>query len=121
MGCNKKEKSHFEMGFDFKIPVDNGQSSFLVGVKSDKRVFDNNDVTMDFYFGYKQNHKCPPDECADETNGKNYKFICDATYLYVIDDYVNNKIVKFNDYKNIDGFHLIKEYSKEEFLTEEKS
>ena len=53
-------------------------------------------------------------------NGKDYKFICNATYFYVIEDNVNNKIVKFDDYKNIERFHLIKEYSREEFLPEDK-
>ena len=120
IGCNKKEESYFEMGFDFKIPEDRGGCPFLTGVKSDKRVFDTNDVTMDFYFGYKQNHKCPPDEWIDETNGKDYKFICYATYFYVNGDVMKNYIDSFDDYKNIEGFHLIKEYSKEEFITEEK-
>ena len=116
IGCDEKEDPNFEMGFDSKIPGDKGHSSFLTGVKSDKRIFDKNDVTLDFYFGYPKNYKCPPDEWYDGQ----FKFICYATYFYVNGEVVNNYIGSFKDYKNIEGFHLIREYSKEEFLVEEK-
>ena len=119
-GCNKKEQPHFEIGFESKIPGNEGDCPFLTGVKSDKRVFDKNDVTMDFYFGYEKNYECQPDEWTDEWNGKDYKYICNATYFYVNGDVVKNYIRNFDDYKNIEGFHLIKEYSREEFLTEDK-
>ncbi len=75
---------------------------------------------MDFYFGYEKNYECQPDEWTDEWNGKDYKYICNATYFYVNGDVVKNYIRNFDDYKNIEGFHLNKEYSKEEFLTEDK-
>ena len=119
-GCDEKEDPSFEMGFNFKIPGSRSDSRFLTGVKSDKRIFDKNYVTLDFYFGYPENYECPPDEWYSDWTGKNYKFICYATYFYVRGDVVNNYIDRFDDYKNIEGFYLIREYSKEEFLTEDK-
>ena len=116
IGCNKKEQSDFEIGFDSKIPGDRTRSPFLTGVKSDKRVFDKNDVTMDFYFGYEDNYECPP----DVWNDGQFKFICFATYFYVNGEVIKNHIGSFKDYKNIEGFHLIREYSKEELLTKDK-
>jgi hypothetical protein len=36
------------MGFDFKIPANRSDCLLLTGVKSEERVFEKNDVTIDF-------------------------------------------------------------------------
>ena len=54
IGCNKKEQPHFEIGFESEIPGNKGRSSFLTAVKSDKRIFDKNDVTMIFILDIKK-------------------------------------------------------------------
>ena len=105
----------YEDGFDRRLPEDWANSIFLTAVKSDTRIFDVNDITLDFYMGHKKIDLSNINFDYDQ-----FKFVSVATYFYVEGDVFNNKITSFSDYKNIVGFHLIKEYSLNEFFIEEK-
>ena len=105
----------YEDGFDRRLPESDAHSIFLTAVKSDTRIFEVNDVTLDFYMGHKKMDLSNIDFDYDQ-----FKFISVATYFYVEEEVFNKKITTFDDYKNIVGFHLIKEYSLNEFFIEEK-
>lgn len=106
----------YEDGFDRRLPEDWANSIFLTAVKSDTRIFDVNDVTLDFYMGHRLN---VTDHGYFSENEK-YKCISICTYFYIESEIFQSDYLIFADYKKIEGFHLIKEYSLEEFYTIDK-
>lgn len=107
----------YEDGFDRRLPDSRDvRSYFLTAVKSDTRIFDVNDVTLDFYMGHLLN---VTDHGYFSENEK-YKCISICTYFYIESEIFQSDYLRFADYKKIEGFHLIKEYSLEEFFTIDK-
>jgi len=116
-GCDipKKEKEGFEVGFD-EARNDWRASAFVTGMKSDKRIFNIDEVYIDFYFGMlnASKHINKPNYQND-----NKKFIGIVAYFY-IRGYEKTGRERFEDYKNIEGHYLIKEYEWEELIVKEK-
>ena len=110
-----KSPANLEIGFNHRYPNKKVVDTYLTGVKSDTRTFDINDVSLDFYFGHTLN-----EVLEDDFNNDEFKFISIATYFYTECHTTEKCIFKFDNYRNIDGFHLIKEYSLEEFFVEDK-
>lgn len=89
-----------EEGISFGFQYENRQGSLITAIKSDKKIFDIDDVTLDFYYGGR----------AD------FYARCNSVALYFIsgrDNWYTEGL--FEDYKNIDGCFFIKEMTINEY------
>ena len=95
-----------------------------IGIRSDKSEFDKDDVTLDFSFGdvnddiidYIQIGGISAEKCPIVCVGVyfyNAKYM-DATFEYVEDSYASQNIL-FEDYKEIEGWHFVKEITPEDY------
>ncbi len=88
-----------EEGISIGFQYENSQGSLVTAIKSDKKVFEIDDVTLDFYYG-----------------GIASDSLSDSVALYFISGR-NNLFTDLivDDYKNIDGCYFIKEMTIEEY------
>ena len=107
-GCNLNS---FETGFETTIFSNDGL--FVTGAKSEKRLFNIDEVELDFYFG---SHSIPMH--PDEINSSNELVgICAYFYSPKYEDNYSS----FHDIysKSIEDFYLIKKYEWEDLITKE--
>jgi len=99
-GCSflrKLQTPTDEQGISIGFQYENSQGSLITAIKSDKKVFDIDDVTLDFYYG---------------GFTRDYSH-CESVALYFLSK--NKFDTEVDDYKNIDGCYFIKEISREEY------
>lgn len=87
-----------EKGISIGFQYENRKGSLVTAIKSDKKVFDIDDVTLDFYYG-------------GLTNGYPQ---CNSVALYFSSDGASY-IRDVDDYKNIDNCYFIKEMTIDEY------
>lgn len=86
-----------EKGISIGFQYENRKGSLITAIKSDKKVFDIDDVTLDFYYG-------------GHTRGYSQ---CNLVALYFISgDKFDSDV---DDYKSVDGYYFIKEMTIDEF------
>jgi len=98
--------------------------SVAIGIRSDKNEFNIDDITLDFSFGDDNGdiidyiqigginaEKCPIVCVAVYFYNAKYM---DATFEHVEDSYVSQRIL-FEDYKEIEGWHFVKEITPEDY------
>lgn len=102
-GCSFLRKLHTpseEKGINVGFQYENRKGSLITAIKSDKKIFDIDDVTLDFYYG-------------GHTSGYSQ---CNSVALY----FSSNGLFDFyvDDYKNVEGCYFIKEMTRDEFESE---
>lgn len=111
------------VGFKVLVPKNLGvecdaHTAIKYSVKSNKTRFKTDNISLDFYYGH-------TDSLGGFTNDENFEFIGFALYFYDGDyydkikyySYLDNKNKEpvYEDYRNINGLHLVKELSYDEF------
>ncbi len=122
LGTSCRQKAKYEKG-DFGYSME----QVNIGVRSDKNVYDINDVTMDWYYSFFDLEKNIDSETGENNAinifsplGFDYNrlffaaYLCNTKYL----DNIKTLDVCF-DYKNIEGVKFLKEISMEEALSKE--
>lgn len=107
------EPSGLNIGFDGRM---GRLPEVYFGVKSDKKEFDIDDVTLEFSYG---------DGTASDVggyvggdNGEDCPIVCIAVYFFNAkyqDTVTNFGDVRFEDYKEIDGLYFVKEISLDDY------
>jgi len=113
VACRKPIPENIEIGFGGSY-----KNIYLYcGAKSDTRIFDVDNVKIDFYLGLEKNWS------LEDRNQLGYEYIGVAAYFY---GYGNsywalgeNGDGTFADYRNIENIYFIKEFSAEEFFSEQ--
>lgn len=101
-GCGFLSRWHTpteEKGISIGFQYENRKGSLITAIKSDKKVFDIDDVTLDFYYGGIASDSLHTSVALYFISGRNNLF----TDLIV------------DDYKNIDGCYFIKEMTIYEY------
>ncbi|MDR3263424.1 MAG: hypothetical protein LBT30_03860 [Clostridiales bacterium] len=102
-GCPRKTINGLQIGF--KAPRYN---SISVGIKSENIEFDLDDITLNFYYGFR---RVKVSELSDRKRYEQF-----IVLYFVRGEYVNNAVsALYDDYKNIEGFYFVKEIPLEEF------
>lgn len=98
------EPTELEVGFDAKNVKASKDYEYIPAVYSDTKIFDRDNVTFDLYIG------------GDSKSWSNRKFVC--VYLRKPDFWP--PIPGTDDFRNIEGWTLLKEYTIEEYENGER-
>jgi hypothetical protein len=128
-GCfdnSKPEVEPLEKGFEFYV----GESieSITVGIRSDdkEKMYQLDDVTLDFYYGF-YDGKIVNEQGYAFLNGfdelislveADERYQCLSVAVYFVQQTSQEIIIKFEDYKNLDGFYFVKEISIDDFRSD---
>lgn len=109
--CSKP--SGLNVGFDGRV---GRLPDVFFGIKSDKTEFDIDDVTLDFSYGTGDSRDVGGYVGGD--NSEDCPIVCIAVYFFNA-KYQNTATsfgqLRFEDYKEIDGLHFVKEISLDEY------
>jgi hypothetical protein len=105
-GCPAKTEDGFEVGF--VIPVSH-VATIVTAARSDKRVFDVDDATFDLYYG---GYTLITEDTTEDDILVVAIYFLNAEYYPPNEDF--HKLF-FEDYRDIEGFYLIKEIGAREF------
>jgi len=107
LGCGSNYA--IERGFDYFGRSQN-EGGFRTAVRSQRREFDINDVTLEFFFGWRH---------TLATEVPHERFVITSVALFFASNHVNAELSHVDEYKDIDGITLIRVIPREEAFSGE--